>query len=127
MPRIASTILPPNIHDLRFRIFCLGFEGGDQRVVCVHHDVVDLPLVLEADGEFHRHHSSVRARALNWYANHSRGRSSLWWLARELPHATLGPTGRRRQNIGLPDAVRAAVEPWPEISCWSLVGNADAA
>src|SRR5262249_48027912 len=62
MARVAAAVLGPNIHDLHIWMFSFGPKGGDQRVFGVDHDVTDLTLGFEADGEFHRHLSSPRNR-----------------------------------------------------------------
>src|ERR1700736_2881711 len=54
---VAPSILRANVHDLRFRVLGLGLEGGDERVLGLHHEVVHLTFVLEPDGESHRHYS----------------------------------------------------------------------
>jgi hypothetical protein len=68
VPRVATPILSAHIHDLGFGIFRLGFEGGDQGIFRVHHDVVHLALMLEANGEFHRRIpvAAVEIKAQRW-------------------------------------------------------------
>ena len=47
---VAPTILRADVHDQRFWVLSLGLEGGDERVLGVHHDVVHFPVVFEPRG-----------------------------------------------------------------------------
>jgi hypothetical protein len=57
--RVTPLILSADVHDHGLRTLRLDFEGGDQRIFCVHNGVVGRPLQLEANGELHQRCSIV--------------------------------------------------------------------
>jgi hypothetical protein len=59
VPGVAATILWANVHDQRLRVFGLSLQGGDERILAVHYNVVHLPFVFEPDGEVHRDDPTV--------------------------------------------------------------------
>ena len=52
MTRVAPTILWADVHDRRLRVFRLGLESGNERVLGIHQHVVHFPFSLSPTVKF---------------------------------------------------------------------------
>jgi hypothetical protein len=51
--RITAPILLADVGDHCFGVFSLDLKSSDERIVCVHGQVVDLSIQLNSDGKLH--------------------------------------------------------------------------